>query len=587
MARITKAQIEARASDYESAESRFRAECRIDQDYLHATDEWRESLLAAYIKGFPKGFRVKALPLARMAVETFKNTIIAGEVPDVKDSLDLPEEEEPSEAQKAKLEETERFHKAFLWELANRTSNNPFAELVRKQAALGPGILSFPWDESLWPEEPKGADAEAWAEYEVKRDNAWPWRIGIVHPFNILPDPYNNPPRDYVIKDKISYRVAAEQYPQLGFDSFQQGEVDRLIYCSEDDYAVYLNDLRLFGDVGDEGVVDNPMGMLWYELALSGLGEEDEAGNVVHLWQGAIRGLRDIIAIIITNYNVQEALKWQESFGPRLLEGPSLAEAEELAKKIVLNPLEIVAAGSGYKMSNLIEPTNKQGVIWEQDELNRWLEIMMGPLSGNFRGNETTASGLAQRVSLQELPYLAAKVSAEQAIANMLRKVTIFYKERIGKKFGLRRDGRLQHFNPENFLTDLHTEVNLKPVTAADRAMAIDQDLKELGDDLISPDEYRRRHAIKNGMQMDKESALKALKMHPAVIDAGAQVIVQLVMQKYMPAASTTAPAAPAGEPATETFTPNPTQNGQAAGNVTGSLMGAFANTPIPAGPGV
>ena len=83
---------------------------------------------------------------------------------------------------------------------------------------------------------------------------------------------------------------------------------------------------------------------------------------------------------------------------------------------------------------------------------------------------------------------------------------------------------------------------------------------------------------MEKGVQWDEELGRESLRFHPAVVDVAAQIIAQQLM-----------PVAPVGEqapqpatsPATESFTPNPTQNGQ------GGMMGAFANSPIPAGPGV
>jgi len=284
--------------------------------------------------------------------------------------------------------------------------------------------------------------------------------------------------------------------------------------------------------------------------------------------------------MITTNYNIVEAVKWQESFGPQHLAAGSEAEAEALAKKVVIGPLEILATGPNVTMEPLIKRTDKQSAIWEQEELNRWMEMLGGSLSGNFQKQETTASGLARRISLQEMPYQAAKVSAEQAIANMLRKMTRFYKERIAKtKVSLRYGGKLQSFNPDNLLTDLRIEVNLKSVTAADRAMTVEKDLQELGNKIISLAEYRRRQAIENGVELDKELGRESLRFHPAVVDVAAQIIAQQLMPAQ-PGQVGQAPQ-PAASPATESFTPNPTQNGQ------GSMMGAFANSPIPAGPGM
>ena len=559
--RITKAQIEAKRTEYESSYSAFRKEAKIDQDFIHATTEWALDLLGAYIGGFPKGFRIKAIPIARMAVEAAKNTVMAGEVPDVQVSLRLAEGEEPSKTKETRRKKTEQFAHSYLHEVAMRSAVNPFSEMLRKLYGLGPGILAFAWDAGAWP-----------TDEEAQRD-AWPWRVEAIHAQNIMPDPYNDPPRDYVINDNIPAALARTQYPQLGLDvPAGTGTVTRLVYCSEEWYAVYIGGQAVFGDA-DEGVVENPMGMLWYELALSGMGETREDGDVVTLWQGLVRPLREVIAMIITNYNVIEAVKFKESFSPAHIIWPTEAEATEAGDRLVFGPMAQWPTGPNIKYEPLFESKSSAGSIWEQGELNRWLEILIGPqiLSGNYQ--ETTASGLAQRVSLQQAPFQAAKVSAEQAIANMLRKVVRFYKTQIGA-FYLRSQGTLLHFRPEDLLDDVEYAVDLKPVTAADRAMAVDRDLKELQSGTISRAEYRRRQAIENGAEQDKERALEGLMFHPAIIDAVAQVLIRQIA----PAPVQELPAAPAQE----SYDVNPGANGAAEP----SLLESLRYGPVPSGPG-
>jgi len=570
--RITREEIMAKKSDYEAQESAFREQAKIDQNFIQAGTEWRKNLLAAYIAGFPPGFVHKSIPMAKIAVRSAKQTVMAGEIPDVRDSLRLEEGEPPSDVAESRRKTTEQFHKAFLYEVAMRTSSNPFSELLDKQYGLGPGILAFPWDDNLWPKEPDQGDRVDMDAYEEAKKAAWPWNVHVIHPLNIWPDPYCDPPQDYIIEDEISATTAQRRYPKLTLP--KTGKVKRVAYCSDEWYAVYINNEAVFD--GD-GVVENPMESMWYELALSGLGERDENNDPVHLWQGLIRPLRDIISMIVTNYNIIEAIKFQEAFSPKQVKSPNKEAAQEAADNFEYAPLKLLVTESGVEFNNIFQGLTTQSSIWEQGELSRWIEILMGPLSGTFMGQERTASGLAQRVALQTAPFEPAKISAEQAIANMLRKVTRFYKTIIGKNFYLRHGGKLVRFKPEELLDDVMIEVELRPVTAADRAMTVDKDLKEMGATIISKEEYRRRQKIENGSQLDEESALEALKFHPAVVDISAQVIVQQIQQKF---GMQPPGGAPGGEVAEEAFTPNPGVNGR------GTLAGDLSRAPVPAGPG-
>ena len=555
--RITRAQIEAKRADYAERYAAFRKDGEIDADFIHSTTQWAAEVLDAYIAGFPKGFRIKALPIARMAVEAAKNTVMAGEVPDVQVSLRLAEGEEPSAAQEARRKKTEQFTHAWLYEVAMRSAINPFSEMFRKVYGLGPGILSFPWDAGAWP-----------ADEEARRD-AWPWRVEAVHPFNVMPDPYNDPPRDYIVADEIALTSARAQYPELALPE-GMAKVQRVAYCSEEWYAVYIGGQAVFGDAQD-GVVENPMGMLWYELALSGMGESREDGDVVTLWQGLVRPLREIIAMIITNYNIAEAVKFKKEFSPGHVTGPSEEEAVAAAARIEIGAFKVWATKDDIKYKPLFDLPPSPTGVWEQGELNRWLEILIGPqiLSGNYQ--ENTASGLAQRVSLQQAPFQSGKVSVEQAVGNMLRKVVRFYKTQIGA-FYLRSQGRLLHFRPEDLLEDAEYIVDMKPVTAADRALAVDRDLKELQSGAISRAEYRRRQAIENGAQQDKDRALEGLLFHPAIIDAVAQAIIRQIAPP---------PVQEATPPAQESYQVTPEGNGAQP-----SLLESLRYGPVPSGPG-
>ena len=549
--------LEARKSDYELQVSRFRKEAQIDQDFIDATLEWRARILDAYIAGFPRGFVQKAIPYAQMAIESAKNTVMAGEIPEVKESLQLEEGKEASDAQEKKRKTTELFDKAFLTEIAMRSSSNPFSELYRQQFGIGGGVLGFMWDEAIW------------AERDEETPDVFPWRVSVSHLLKITPDPYNDPPKDYFLEDEISANDAAERYPSFkkwGHELPPTGKVKRWSYCSEQWYAVYIDGEPVY----DGDVVENPMGCLWYELALSGLGHQQPDGNVVSLWQGRVRSLRDIIAMMVTNLNLREATKFQESFSGIHVSAQTEDEADAAGRRVTNAPMEIWATSSDVK----IEPMRSAPVHTiseaEQAEVDRWAQILMGPLSGEFQSNETTASGLAQRINLQTAPYQAAKVSAEQAIANMLRKVKRFYSTHVEGEFSLRVSmGKRVTFNAQDLLTDSLVEVDLKPVTAADRALNKDSDLKDLEMKAISLREYQRRQGITDGQKMDKEIAVEILKWHPLIIDAAAQAVaLQVNPQQGL------AGAQPAHNPAGGAFQAQPATQG--------SMMGGLARAMVP-----
>ena len=516
---IDKATIMALKTDYEQTQSRFRVQAEVDDNFIEATTEWLSDLLKLYIDGFPEGFRLKALPLAWLYVENAKDSVMAGEIPEVTASLQLEDDADPSDELERRRKVTEQFYRAFLTEVATRTTNNPFSELLRKQYGPGMGVLSFPWDEAVW-------------QNREKLQDIFPWRVETIDPRNIWPDPHHDPPRDYIIEDDLPNTVAKERYPDLNLP--EVGRVKRLIYCSEFEYAVYIDDEPVLG--GEDGVVDNPLGMLWYEMALSGLGQQRADRDPVTLWKGLVRGVRGIISMITTNYNIVEANKFQESFGTIQVEAETVDEAQEVWDKLTIGPQEGVPTRLGVRIHRIFQESIGQGTIWEQQELTRWAEILMGGQlqSGNYR--EQTASGLAQRVSLQQGPYQSAKVSNEQAIANMLRKVTRYYKTHIAEAFSLRlSQGKRIRFKPDDLLDDLHIEVNLRPVTPADRKITADQDLREYTAGIISLPEYRRRQHILNGKQMDEERAEHDLKFHPKVMDAAATIIAQSLMPPPQP----------------------------------------------------
>lgn len=551
--RLTQSVVEELCQEYfgGTVYGQMHAEMLEDEEVIRASAKWGKSVIPAYVKGFPPQFIPKVPPIAKKGVEVAVNNTMIGEVPAVK--LTFPSIKKPSEEHERKRKATEDFYKALLQNIADRTTINPFKDMLTKQHGLGAAALSFPFRWDLWKELVAAREADDQTKYEELSRDFWPWDVHVTHPRNMAPDPENDPPEHYIIKDKITQRAAARLYPEEK-DGMRasSGKVDRVIYCDLNQYTVI---------VGGQVVVDgpNPCGMIWHEWVWGGYGDLDAERNFEHLGKGIIRDAKDVIAMVVLNLNVMDAIRVTTAFTPHHVIHP---EGDEMAQKVWdalrYGPLEGIATGPGVSIKPLEQNQLPPAAQWGYAEMKQLVENIFGPTI--FGGNlpEQTASGMRQRVGLAETPFLAAGVAAEQATANMLRKMGRFHKEELGEErvtLLTGKRGSPLEIDPKDILLGGVIEVDFTPPTDEDRALDQERDarLQEAG--RISLTEYRRRQGITDGDQQDAERALELVQFHPSMVEAVVMVARQKLLGALAPdmvgqAAETVPAGAPMGQSA-------------------------------------
>ena len=524
MPKLTQAEIRDLLAEYEhEVFARMHADMADDEQAIYDSEGWwTDKVKPTWLKGFPTTFKAKILPYAKKGVEIATNHTLVGEVPEVRYSL--RQGVEATDALERRRKITEDLAKAILRNIADRTTINPFKELLEKQHGLGGGALTFPfrWDEWKRLERLQEDDPE---EYERQIRDAWFWDVHVTHPKLLFFDVEHDPPAWYILKDEITHRAAGQLYPeQKAQMAMDKGKVERIAYVSIEQYFVQLG-----GQVVVDG--DNPCGMLWYEWCWGGYGSLDAERHFEHLGKGLIRDARDALALIMANINVAEAKRITAAFAPPIIKGKTKKIADGYADALEFGPDKVFTMGEDGSVEPFPQAEMQTTVQWSQEEAKGVLELVFGQtiLSGFFP--EKTASGQRQRVNLAETPFLPAKIASEQACGNMLRKMLRFLKYELGAtkyRISMGRYGPLMDVDPEDILEDGVLEINYTPITAEDRAFNKENDARDLERFIIGKPEYRRRQGIEDGDKQDKDIAKQT------VIDALAEVAIMVARERMM-----------------------------------------------------
>ena len=527
--RITYEEILALASEREEVYGPMWAAMRKDWDCIIASASWRNALIPEYVKGFPANYTPKVPPIAKKALELFRTTVMVGEEPEVK--IPLPKGMRSSKENRRKRTAMEDFAKAWVYNAATLSGINPFVDILNKQGGLGMGGICAAFDFEKWPKPLADVDEETLEEYEKKK-KCFPWKVSVISPRGFMPDPWHDPPEDYIIKDKLNARVARKLYPHLTAAA-EKGKLERLIYCSKTDYAVYIGaEAALAG-----GVEDNPMGDLWYETVWSGNGELKEDNEVEFLGQGIIRNARDTIAMIVQAINVAEIKRNVAAFTPLHYSAEDKTEAEEAARATVFGPDAILATSHRVKIETFPQADMPREVVWTNEQMIMWLRIIYGQDILSGASTTDTATTLMKNISLAEAPFKPMRVNAEQAWANVLRKVFRFlanelHDEQVSLPY---RDGAIMTLNRADIIEGCPIEVNYKPPTDEERAFNAARDAQLLELHQISPEEFRRRQGIEEDEEEQQKILEGLLMYHDAVVGASAMVIANQIAPQPTP----------------------------------------------------
>lgn len=563
-------------------------EMTIDQEWDYAASSSGASPAAKYITGFPADYPIKMAPIAKIGVDVGLNQIMVGETPTVE--VVLLSIHRDDEKDQEDVDNLTAWIKGFLYQVDTYYTESPLRDFVRKPIALGLGCLSYAYVKDRWPIKPEqGKDTpeerESWERYERERLRAFPWDIRSVHPRNIFHDPDNEPPQDFIEVTKIRKRSMLLRYPHLAFggDLNDNSEVERIIYCSNDWYAVYVADqpaLTAEDGADDDGVAPNPFDLCWYKLAWSGLGDLDEQGRMEFRGKGLIRDARDVLKMHITLLNVLEVLRVTTALTPRQVIADEEAEAVEAAKTLVYGPMSVWPHSRRVTAPPMEAPPVPAVIFQELGETTRLLELIFGPeiLRGEYR--DDTASGQRQRLAQAKSIYRSIKQNCEQAVAAMIMDVLYIIKNVIQEpvtvwtQMGNKLTGL--SLDPDRIPNAFLVKIDFSPPTAEEKAFRKQEGLQDLQSGAITMREFRKKYAdVDDPDAMEDAKTEETIWAGPAIQNFITQKVLEALAQVFPP------PALPSGA-SINPAGPVQAQNGQQVGKkpLAGSEPGPYPAVP-------
>lgn len=190
----------------------------------------------------------------------------------------------------------ERWGKAELARMERATSVNPRRAIIKQGILYGMSCLKGPlFVATEMPGRPKllGLSAEkrkeAEKEYETKRGQVYPFRCRAVNPQNLLIDPAMDNPQfviEFYKRKAMTIKALWPQWNQGNIDDFT--DVDWWEYWTPTEYCFMAGTSAQGSGPVTDGIEENWLGFMPYQVGFSGLGEEAPDGDPAYRAVGLV-----------------------------------------------------------------------------------------------------------------------------------------------------------------------------------------------------------------------------------------------------------------------------------------------------------
>ena len=479
---------------------------RIDELFFLACaliDTYGTNAIADYLSNFPDGFPIKVPSLMVDAVERQVNLLLVGETPIVDVLLPPNLHIGPDKEQRMRddRDELRRILRALLSYIESYSAESPFRPAAMHLIALGMCVIAYPISRDRWPEHPfkvRGTpeagqpyltraprnpkEEQRLKRWERSRLGALPFDVHAIHPMTAFFDPYNEPMEDMIEEQYVDAAAFAKRYPKLELSPRGNGSNNSILvtYCSDGWWGMWLDGQSLLKgkNVNEDGVAENTTGVLWYKMAYSGHGYLSHKREWVYRIQGLVRGARDELTAIISDFNAQSHAKLNYLFPPEEF----VAKTDEAAEEA-----KTYRKGVGSTWVHGEDVTKvRQEILqipnwfFSSESLTRGLfegHTGSNVLGGNWEGQETLG-GIQSRQGLAKGGVRAAKQSLEQALQGMLSDMVYMQTlPELGEPLWLPTVKGYEALKPDRIPPATRFVVEISPPTPDERQQQLQADL--------------------------------------------------------------------------------------------------------------
>lgn len=497
-----------------------------DEEWFDAgTSDAAKQRVRGQLRGLPRQYEAKMIPLAYLGVMVGVNQIHTGE--SIEARWSIPEGRYEEEERKARENKMNRWLRGLVYTMDTFSTDSALRELVVKLIALGMGCLSYAIAYDRWPEPPFGyigrgkdrrpreprpdrpKDREKYAKWQRERARSFPFNIECVHPLNLFFDPHHAMPYDFIREELVSKSALQDITPELGVTQPSGDDaktVKRITYVSPEWIGQWVDEAPLLkGKDVIDGVAPNHTGLPLHRMAFGGFGTQVKSGDFASKGKGIIRDGRDLIVMKTVLLNTLERMRGVVAFPPLQVKGDDPAERAQVAGNITYGPGEILESPTTVQIQEFPEVKVPAVVFQQMDQVDALLETHFGPQI--LRGQSTpqeTAQGQRNRFTIATSIYRAAQQAAQQVTAAVLMDLAYLVKYELREQcpvmYGM--DATVVSVGPDDIDDGAMLVVDFTPPTQDEKAFKAENDRKDLEMGLITAQEYLERNGVANAEEM-------------------------------------------------------------------------------------
>lgn len=243
------------------------------------------------------------------------------------------------------------YYSAQLTKFEREGIENPYRALIRMGSIYGMMPVKIMYNPASIPMEPIQEEGESGEDFKIrmqdykdKKDSLVPIRLEILHPTEVLPDPWSTPPTFVIQVTNVRVAKAISLYPEFKRGSLRLTDEVEVIEYHDDEVRTLFIDTSpkikaadkkvlvpvLSPRVRDEGgFVKHGLGMIPYSIHGIGSGMRDSENKPLYKYVGALRHTRSLLISESKGFSLDDIVLNQNAFPFRAAEGENTDQMED------------------------------------------------------------------------------------------------------------------------------------------------------------------------------------------------------------------------------------------------------------------
>ena len=367
------------------------------------------------------------LPTARTVVDTATDHI----APQFRDII-VPKRRDTKPA----IEQAKRirlFYEALLNYFERSASISPFRTGAKHLALHGMMVFKIQYDQRRRPNTPTQGEFEEDADFkermedwDLKRTYTMPLVLQVIHPHDVIVDPFNDPPQWVAEKGSIMVGQARNDFPAYKNirSSSNTSMVEKLEIHDDRHRAVYINGESAIGKNGT-GIVKTQVGIHPYVVVASGLGHKSRQDKAEYKYVGLLRFITRLLLAESRQYSIADIVMKHGAWPQRFVTGPNTDQIDGTAFEVKHGTVKVLPPDSKIET---ITPELPDNAIYAMLGLSsNIIAETAAPRSLGGNREPGTSSGFDNQLNLSQarIRYRPLADAMEAALTQLCQKAGI------------------------------------------------------------------------------------------------------------------------------------------------------------------